>query len=117
LLALPGGALVLDTPGMRELGLFEAEDGLSTAFEDVEALAAACKFTDCRHNSEPGCAIRAALDTGDLDPARWRSFEKLQRELGHAIRQNDHVARAAAHRRWVVITKAARAGRKFKDEL
>jgi ribosome biogenesis GTPase len=117
LLALPGGPLVLDTPGMRELGLFEAEDGLSAAFEDIEALAAACKFTDCHHKSEPGCAIRGALDTGDLDPARWRSFEKLQRELGHAIRQNDHVARAAAHRRWVVITKAARAGRKMREGL
>jgi ribosome biogenesis GTPase len=115
LLALPNGALVLDTPGMRELGLFEAEAGLSAVFEDVEALAASCKFTDCRHKSEPGCAIRGAIATGLLDPARLRSFEKLQRELAYAVRQNDHQAREAAHRRWVVITKAARAGRKMRD--
>ena len=81
LVALPGGALLLDTPGMRELHLWEAPDGLSTTFADVEALAAECRFADCSHDAEPGCAVRAALADGTLDRARWESYRKLQREL------------------------------------
>ena len=80
LLRLPGGVLIIDTPGMRELGLWEAGEGLGEAFPDVEALLGQCRFSDCRHQSEPGCAVRAALEAGELSPQRWESWLKLQAE-------------------------------------
>jgi ribosome biogenesis GTPase len=92
LVPLPGGALLLDTPGMRELQLWEAPEGLSATFADVEELAAACRFSDCAHETEPGCAIRAGLDAGELDRARWDSYRKLQRELhALAVRQDQRL--------------------------
>jgi ribosome biogenesis GTPase len=81
LFALPDGALVIDTPGLRELQLWEPEASLEGAFADVQALAAGCRFSDCRHTEEPGCAVRAALAEGRLDPERLASFEKLRAEL------------------------------------
>jgi ribosome biogenesis GTPase len=113
LVRLPSGALILDTPGMRELGLWDAEAGMSTAFGDVEALAAECRFNDCAHGREPGCAIRAALECGDLDPGRWRNYQKLQKELQYeADRADPHAAREAARRFHRPIAKANRARRK-----
>lgn len=114
LIRLPSGALVLDTPGMRELGLIDADEGLSTAFEDIEALAEACRFNDCGHTNEPGCAIRAALETGALDVGRWKSFGKLQRETAHLERKEDPIAREAHRRHWIGVHKAARAHMKSK---
>ena len=81
LIVLPEGGIVVDNPGMRELHLWLAADGLEEAFEDVVELEARCKFSDCRHEGEPGCAIQAALADGTLDPARWQSYLELQREL------------------------------------
>ncbi len=89
LLLLPGGGLILDTPGMRELGLWDGANGLGAAFEDVEALAGRCRFRDCGHDSEPGCAVRVALDDGTLARERLESFRKLQRELAHQARSQD----------------------------
>ncbi len=80
LIRLGGGALIIDTPGMRELGMWEASEGLESAFEDVERCLGKCRFSDCRHEREPGCAIRAAIAAGELDPARWESYRKLQSE-------------------------------------
>ena len=80
LIVLPGGAMVIDTPGMRELGMWDAGEGLSSAFADIEALAARCRFKDCTHRTEPGCAVRAAVERGELSPARLLSYEKLQTE-------------------------------------
>ncbi len=77
---VPGGCLVLDTPGMRELQLTDAADGLADLFNDIETLAAACRFTDCRHDGEPGCAVQAAIDGGTLDAARLARWRKLQAE-------------------------------------
>ena len=114
LIRLPSGALVLDTPGMRELGLIDADEGLSTTFEDIEALAQACRFGDCGHTNEPGCAIRAALESGELDSSRWRSFQKLQREMAHLERKEDPLAREAYRRHWIGVHKAARAHMKAK---
>ena len=114
LIRLPSGALILDTPGMRELGLIGADEGLSTAFEDVEALIGACRFSDCGHGNEPGCAVRGALADGSLDEGRWRSFQKLQRELAHEQRKEDPLAREAHRRRWTAIAKGARARMKAK---
>ena len=100
LLALPTGALLVDTPGMRELGLCEDDGGLETAFADVEELARRCKFKDCAHDTEPGCAVRSALETGALDPDRWASYGKLRRELAYLARRDDPAAMAAENARW-----------------
>lgn len=108
LILLPGGALLLDTPGMRELGLWDADQGLANAFDDVESVVSNCRFRDCGHTNEPGCAVRASLESGDLDPARWKSYRKLQRELDHLESRDDPALRAARRRQWVQISKANR---------
>ncbi len=95
---LPSGALLIDTPGVRELGLLDADHGLSAAFEDIEALLQDCRFTDCGHGNEPGCALRAALAAGRLGHERWQSYEKLKRELAHEARRADPQARSAHQR-------------------
>jgi ribosome biogenesis GTPase len=115
LILLPGGGLLLDTPGMRELALNDADEGLSVAFEDVEALAGACRFSDCSHTNEPGCAVRAALASGELDEGHWRGFQKLRRELAHQARQEDPLLREQNRKRWIQIHKASRARYKFRE--
>jgi ribosome biogenesis GTPase len=115
LVLLPSGGLVLDTPGMRELGLWDSDAGLATAFADVERYAAGCRFTDCRHGTEPGCAVRAALEAGELSSERMASFDKLQRELAHLRRQEDPRERQAHKKRWAAISKAHKAHYRFKD--
>jgi ribosome biogenesis GTPase len=116
ILRLPGGALVLDTPGMRELGLTDAADGVSAAFDDIETLVAACRFRDCGHGGEPGCAVATALTTGALDPGRWKNYLKLQRELARDSRRDDPLARAAIHRQRVILARAQRAGKKSRGK-
>jgi ribosome biogenesis GTPase len=96
LVALPGGGLVLDTPGMRELQLWDVGDGLGATFGDVEALFDRCRFRDCSHRREPGCAVKHALADGSLDPDRWRSYSKLQRELRALELKQDQRARSEA---------------------
>lgn len=81
LLLLPEGGALLDTPGMRELGLWDSEEGLSTTFTDIDTLISGCRFTNCGHMTELGCAIQDALSNGVLDEHRWQSFRKLQREM------------------------------------
>jgi len=97
LVLLPQGGLLLDTPGMRELQLWEAEGGLEGAFADITALAATCRFSDCAHRHEPGCAVLAALEHGELAPERLESYRKLQRELLALEARQD--ARLAAEER------------------
>jgi len=80
LLMLPSGAMVIDTPGMRELGMWEAAEGLRDAFSDVEQYLGRCRFSDCRHQTEPGCAIKGAIAAGELDVSRWESYQKLKEE-------------------------------------
>lgn len=109
LVLLPGGALILDTPGMREVGLIDAEEGVSEVFDDVERLARDCRFNDCTHEGEPGCAVRAALDSGALDPARWANFRKLGAELAAAEEKAERVAREAERRRLAALQKTYRA--------
>ncbi|KQW75761.1 GTPase RsgA [Devosia sp. Root413D1] len=117
LVLLPSGALILDTPGMRELGLWEAGDGMSTAFADIEALAAQCRFRDCGHDGEPGCAIAAALETGALDAARWRAYGKLQRELNFHTGKEDPKAQAESRKVRIKRNKQHRADMKFRKRL
>ncbi|HET7472449.1 MAG TPA: ribosome small subunit-dependent GTPase A [Candidatus Limnocylindrales bacterium] len=104
---LPGGGLILDTPGMRELQLWDG-DGLDRTFGDVDELAARCRFGNCRHHGEPGCAIAAALADGTLDHDRHDSWRKLQREAAHHQRQVDVLTRTAERRRWKQIHKSVR---------
>ena len=80
LIRLKTGVMIIDTPGMRELGMWEVSEGLSDAFSDVEAFLGRCRFSDCRHESEPGCAIKAAIAAGELDMGRWESYQKLSEE-------------------------------------
>lgn len=80
LITLKSGVHVIDTPGMRELGMWQVDEGLSDAFADVEAFLGKCRFSDCSHGTEPGCAIRAAIDSGELDMERWESYRKLKEE-------------------------------------
>ena len=89
LFALPNGALLMDTPGLRELQLWGADEGISQAFVDIELLAAQCRFGNCRHQGEPGCAVKAAIDAGALDVARLENWGKLQRELAFMKRRVD----------------------------
>jgi ribosome biogenesis GTPase len=98
LLLLPQGGLFLDTPGMRELRLWESDDGLAAAFDDVAAAAAQCHFSDCAHETEPGCAVRAAIADGSLDPERLASWRKLEGELKHLAVKQDARLRAEARK-------------------
>jgi ribosome biogenesis GTPase len=100
LVVLPEGGIVLDTPGMRELQLWDADEGLGTAFAEIDELAARCRFADCAHGREPGCAIRSALASGELDRERFESWRKLQRELEHLrIRQDGRLLSEARKER------------------
>ena len=80
LIRLRSGVMIIDTPGMRELGMWDVSEGLSDAFTDVEAFLGQCRFSDCKHETEPGCAIKAAIASGKLDAARWESYQKLKAE-------------------------------------
>ena len=91
---LPGGGLLIDTPGMRELALYDDLDGVDTAYADVAELAAGCRYRDCEHRSEPGCAVAAAIDDGRLDPARFMAWRKLQAEAHRQLLRVDARARA-----------------------
>ncbi|WP_400162739.1 ribosome small subunit-dependent GTPase A [Brevibacillus sp. TJ4] len=112
LFLLPGGALLIDTPGMRELQLWDAQAGFHGAFEDIEELAAACRFHDCRHDREPGCAIQAALADGTLDKSRYTSYQKLQRELAHQARKEDARLQIAERNKWKQINMSQRQNKK-----
>ena len=111
LILLPGGGLLLDTPGIREVGLVEADDGMSAVFDDVERLIAACRFNDCRHESEPGCAVQAALRSGELEPARLAHFHKLGAEMAATEAKAEAVAKADERRRLVAQRKGYRAAK------
>lgn len=98
LVPLPSGGLVLDTPGMRELQLWESAEGMQEAFDDVQELVDACRFGDCAHGVEPGCAVQAALADGSLAPERYQSWVKLQLELEHLERRQGGLAAAEARK-------------------
>lgn len=108
LLFVPGGGLFLDTPGMRELQLSEASSGVQETFDDVTELAALCRFSDCAHAAEPGCAVQEALHDGRLDAERWRSYSKLQRELAALERKLDARAKSEERKKWRRFSRAQR---------
>ncbi len=108
LFVLPGGALLMDTPGLRELQLWDAAEGVSQTFADIDALAAECRFGDCTHENEPGCAVQAAVDAGSLDEARLENRRKLLREQEFLRRKIDPEARQAEKRRIKHLMKEVR---------
>ena len=112
LMLLPRGGMIIDTPGLRELQLWEADSGLQHTFEDIEALAHSCHFRNCLHTSEPDCAIQQALEAGMLSRARWESYLKLLKELRHLALKQDKFAQLAQKKKWKQIHKAYRKGQK-----
>jgi ribosome biogenesis GTPase len=113
LVELPWGAYLVDTPGVRELQLWGDEDSLAGSFPDIEALAENCRFDDCAHETEPGCAVVAAVDDGSLDPNRLDSWRRLRRELAYLERKTDGTAATAERAKWKSVAKLVKA--MYKD--
>ena len=108
LVLLPDGGMLIDTPGMRTVLMWEGEEGLAQTFQDIEELASGCKFRDCTHGSEPGCAVHQALGSGSLDPGRWRSYLKLQCEVRHEAAKTNVKLRLEQAKKWRRIHLEAR---------
>jgi ribosome biogenesis GTPase len=108
LVILPSGGAVIDTPGMREIQVWGDEEGLADAFPEIEDLTAACRFRDCRHDSEGGCAVREALDSGSLDTARFDSYMKLRAEFENLERRRSQQARLEEKREGKRFAKMVR---------
>jgi ribosome biogenesis GTPase len=115
LVALPGGALLIDTPGMRELRAWLDGDGLDAAFDEIAALADDCRFADCAHESEPGCAVLAAVAAGRLDADRLEIYRRLAREAAYEDRKRDKAAAAEQKRKWKQLHQAAKALYRDRD--
>ena len=111
ILVLPSGALLVDTPGLRELQVWEGD--VDSAFADVAELAAQCKFNDCGHDTEPGCAVQEALETGLLDPDRYASYRRLQRELRSIEMRSSSRLRREAKQRWRARARESRRARRY----
>jgi ribosome biogenesis GTPase len=106
LMEVLGGAWLIDTPGMRELGLLAGETSLDLGFPEIAELATQCRFGDCRHEEEPGCVVRQALEDGRIPADRWNSYAKLQREARHHALESDAKAQRAEKQKWKAIHKA-----------
>ncbi len=111
LLVLRGGAILIDTPGLRELQIWEGD--VDSAFADIADLASQCRFNDCAHSSEPDCAVREALETGELDPARWANYGKLQRELRAIEARSSKRVQRELKRRWRTRARETRRARRY----
>jgi ribosome biogenesis GTPase len=114
LVVLPGGGLIIDTPGMRELQLWDVNDAVRQTFDDIESLAASCHFTNCRHRDEPRCAVKEAVTAGTVAADRLDSYLKLQEELAHLAQQQDVKAQLEEKRRGRIGAKALRQHLKTK---
>jgi ribosome biogenesis GTPase len=114
LLRLPRGGLIIDTPGMRELQLWEGQSSLTEVFSEIDDLAGRCRFSDCRHAGEPGCAVSEAVEQGQLPESRFQSYQKLQRELAHLERKQDVRAKQQEKQRIKSIMKSMRHHPKYK---
>ena len=108
LVQLPGGALVIDTPGMRELQLWAADEALEETFDDVTSLFAQCRFSDCSHEIEPGCAVKEAIADGTLAPERWESYLKLEAEMAALERRLDKRLASEERKRWRALARQRR---------
>jgi ribosome biogenesis GTPase len=117
LMQLAEGGVLIDTPGMRELGLLDDDGGIDVTFADIAALAEHCRFRDCRHEGEPGCAVAAAIEAGELAAERLASYRKLLREIAAAERRQDPLLAGRSKARWKAIHKAQRARAKIDPKL
>jgi ribosome biogenesis GTPase len=108
LIVLPNGGLLIDTPGMRELQLWDASEGLNSSFHEIADIAAECFYHDCKHQNEPDCAVKQALTDGTLDMERYNHYLKLQKELAYLARKEDRVLQAAEKEKWKKIHKAVK---------
>ncbi|PSB13429.1 ribosome small subunit-dependent GTPase A, partial [filamentous cyanobacterium CCP2] len=108
LLPLPSGGLLIDTPGMREIQIWAGEDSLQGTFADIESLVQDCRFRNCQHDREPGCAVQTAIEQGILDPSRFLSYQKLNRELAYLSRKQDERSQLEEKAKWKKIHKALR---------
>src|ERR1019366_5106655 len=108
LIELPGGGSLIDTPGLRELALWAGQESVDEVFAGIAELARNCRFHDCAHAGEPGCAVSAALESGEIEEARWVSYQKLAAEARYHERTVDQRASAETKRKWKVIHKAMR---------
>jgi ribosome biogenesis GTPase len=115
LVVLPDGGMIIDTPGMRELQLWADEKSLGASFEDVDKLAQGCRFRDCKHQAEPGCAVKDAVESGALDAKRLKSYRKLRRELKVLGVRQDQRARIYERTRWKQVAKWSRQRQRFKS--
>jgi ribosome biogenesis GTPase len=115
LILLEKGGVIIDNPGMRELQLWDAGEGLQSTFQDIEGLAALCKFSDCRHDTEPGCMIKEAIAKGTLSKVRFESYVKLQRELLAVQRRKSPELKAAERKRWKKLVQMAGQTRNMKE--
>lgn len=111
---LPRGGVLIDTPGMREIQLWESATGLSESFQDVEQLAEQCRFSDCQHKEEPGCAIREALEAGTLASERFTSYQKMQRELAHIEKKHDLKAKMESKKNTKRINREIKQRKKLR---
>ena len=98
---------MLDTPGMRELQLWDNNESLQLVFDDIEELAARCFFSDCRHQDEPRCAVREALEAGTIDTGRYESYEKLQKEMKYLARRQDKLSDILEKKKWKKLSRLA----------
>jgi ribosome biogenesis GTPase / thiamine phosphate phosphatase len=105
LILLPGGGIMIDTPGMREIQMWAGEEDLDGGFHDIEILSKTCRFADCSHHTESGCAVKAAIDQGDLDPARLESYRKLQNELTYLASREENSSRLLEKAKWKKVAK------------
>ncbi|MEZ4873127.1 MAG: ribosome small subunit-dependent GTPase A [Bdellovibrionales bacterium] len=113
---IPNGGMVIDSPGVREVQVFGGLDEMGEVFPEIEAYVNSCRFNNCRHESEPGCAIQEALQSGDLDAKEWENFLKLRREMEFVQRKTNKVASSNAKKRWRNINMAMRKRKKLKEE-
>jgi ribosome biogenesis GTPase len=114
LILLPGGGAIIDNPGLRELQVWGDQEGLKGTFSDIEELAGLCRFRDCGHQHEPGCAIRQALKDGTLDPGRWQSYLKLKKELRFLTSRQDQKAHLAEKAKWKKISQWSKKMNKYR---
>jgi ribosome biogenesis GTPase len=114
LLVVPGAGLIIDNPGMREIQLWADEEGLAEAFEDIEELAAQCRFRDCQHSNEPDCAVKEAIERGSLELRRFRAYIKLKKELAYLARSQSVKAVLEERKKWKKIAQSSKEREKKK---
>jgi ribosome biogenesis GTPase / thiamine phosphate phosphatase len=108
LLILPNGGIIIDTPGLREIQLWGGDEGIHESFDDIEKLAMNCKFRDCKHEAEPHCAVKNAIENGSLDPGRYENYLKLQKEIQYLALKQEMGAQRLEKERWKEISKLAK---------